>query len=80
MKETKSELKVTIAYLVILAAYLLGIDVQQIMLYITDAEAYVKDIRELVTSASDKDLAATIGALVPAVYSIVRTIKKIHQE
>lgn len=80
MKETKSELKVVVAYLVILAAYLLGIDVQQIMLYITDAEAYVKDIRELVTSASDKDLAATIGALVPAVYSIVRTIKKIHQE
>ncbi len=80
MKETKSELKVVVAYLAILAAYLLGIDVQQIMLYITDAEAYVKDIRELVTSASDKDLAATIGALVPAVYSIVRTIKKIHQE
>jgi diphthamide synthase (EF-2-diphthine--ammonia ligase) len=73
MKETKSELKLSAAYLVILGAWLLGVDVQQIILLLTDAEQYTKDIRALVTESSQKDLAAVSGGAVAAVYSIART-------
>ncbi len=74
--ETKSELKVVVAYLLIIGAYLLGFDIQQIMLYMADAETYVRDIRELVKASADKDMTAIIGGLAPIVYTIARTWKK----
>lgn len=76
MKETKSELKLSAAYIVILGAWLLGVDVQQIVMLLTDAEQYTKDLRELVNSSADKDLGAVVGGLTTAVYAIARTYKK----
>lgn len=74
--ESKSELKIVVAYLAILGANVLGIDVQQIILLLADAETYVKDIRELVTASSSKDIEMIVGGLASMVYTIARTWKK----
>jgi hypothetical protein len=75
--ESKSELKLAVGYLVILGCWLLGVDVQQIILLMTDVEQYTKDIRSLVAESADKDLGAVVGGLTTAVYAIVRTVKKV---
>lgn len=74
--ETKSELKLSIAYIAVLACWMLGVDIQQIVLLLTDAEQYTRDIRELVTASADKDSGAIIGGLATAVYGMARTYKK----
>jgi hypothetical protein len=80
MKETKSELKLSAAYLLILAGWLWGIDIQQIALLLTNTEQYTRDLRELVNASAGKDLGAVVGGLVAAVYSIARTVKKINAD
>ena len=74
--ESKSELKVLIGYLGILACYLLGVDVQQILLFLTDAEQYSRDIRELVQQSAGKDSGAITGGFATAAYAALRTYKK----
>lgn len=74
--ERKSELKVLSAYILIIGAYLLGIDVQQIVLLLTDAEQYTKDIRELVTQANGKGGAAVSAGVATMLYGACRTFIK----
>jgi hypothetical protein len=74
--EKKSEFKILCAYIVITACYLLGVDVQQIILLLTDAEQYTKDIRELVVQANGKDGTAITSGLAVAAYGAYRTYLK----
>lgn len=78
--ETKSELKVLVGYLLILACYLLGVDVQQLLLLLTDVEAYTRDIRELVHQSASKDSGAITGGVATALYGALRTYKKTRDQ
>ena len=74
--ERKSELKVLWGYLIVVGCYLLGVDVQQILLLMTDAEAYSRDIRQLVTEANGKGGTAIASGLPVALYGAYRTYIK----
>lgn len=78
--ESKSELKVIFAFLAILGCNVLGVDLQQALLLLADAETYIKDIRELVMASSGKDTELIVGGLVSAVYTVARTYKKLGRE
>ena len=76
MKERNSELKLTVVYILILGCWLLGIDVQQLLMLFLDTEQYTKDLRILVTASADKGSGAVVGGALTGLYALVRTYKK----
>jgi hypothetical protein len=73
MKEAKTELKLSAAYLIVLAAWVLGVDIQSILLMFMDVEQYTKDLRVLVTESAGREAGVVAGGAVVGIYNIART-------
>ena len=74
--ESKSEFKILVAYIVIIACYLLGVDVQAILLMLQGSEQYTRDLRELINANAGKDGTAISSGVAVALYGAYRTYLK----
>ena len=73
MKETKTELIALAGYLIILAGWVFGFDIQQIILLLSGSEQYVRDLRSLMVESASKETGIIVGGGATAVYTVART-------